>query len=75
MGRPGWKTTEFWLSALASIVGLLMASGIVGDGSIVAQALGMIATALASAGYAGSRGLTKGSEAKANAIRSLPEKP
>lgn len=75
MNKPGYKTSEFWLSVVAAIVGLLMASGVVGEGSMWAQALGMVSTALAAAGYATSRGITKGSEAKAEAIKRLPEKP
>lgn len=65
MTRPGFKTTEFWLTALAQIVSLLFASGVIRDGSTIDTALGIIAAVLASAGYSVSRGLAKAGEAKA----------
>lgn len=57
--KPGWKTTEFWLTVAAQVVGMLLASGVVHDGSGFAQALGVAATALAAAGYSVSRGKVK----------------
>ncbi len=59
--KPGWKTTEFWMSVTAAIVGLLSASGGVGDESIVMKVAGMAGAALVAMGYAHSRGKAKGS--------------
>ncbi len=56
--KPGYKTTEFWLSAIATLVGLVMASGASVDGPI-AQGLGFAAAALSAAGYSVSRGMSK----------------
>lgn len=57
--KPGYKTTEFWMAALASCVGLMMTSGVFASESIWTQGLGLIAAGLASAGYAVSRGVAK----------------
>lgn len=57
--KPGWKTSEFWLTAAASVVGLALASGAFPDESGVGKVLGVVAMALASAGYSVSRGAAK----------------
>ena len=52
--KPGYKTTEFWLTAIAEIMGLLLAGGILsaeGD-SAVARIVGGIIAVLAALGYA-----------------------
>jgi hypothetical protein len=53
-GEPGkrpWRTTEFWLSAAATLVSGLYLSGLVSTGSIGDQALGFVAALLTAAGY------------------------
>jgi hypothetical protein len=59
--KPGYKTTEFWLAAGATICGLLFASGVISeDGSgAVEKAVAFIAAALASFGYSQARGAAK----------------
>ena len=57
--KTGWKTTEFWMTLGASLVGLLMASGLFVEGDIWMRGLGLAAAALANAGYSVSRGLAK----------------
>jgi len=57
--KPGYKTTEFWLTALASILGLLFASGAIPTDSGLDRILGGLATALATVGYSVSRGIAK----------------
>ena len=57
--KPGYKTTEFWLALSAALVGFAMASGALSDGGALMQGLGLIAAALASAGYSHSRGVAK----------------
>lgn len=59
--KPGWKTTEFWLSVIAMVVGLLMTSGFFAVDSIWGKILGLAGTVLASLGYSLSRGLAKSS--------------
>lgn len=54
--RAGIKTTEFWLTAIAQLVGLLVGLGLGGKvGSIVAVA----STVLVTLGYTAARGKVK----------------
>ena len=61
--KPGWKTTEFWLTAVAWIIGLLLASGAL-DGLAethwAVKVVGIIGAALATLGYEASRAKVKG---------------
>jgi len=57
--KPGYKTTEFWFTSAAAVLGLLFASGVISDGSQIDKVLGMASTLLASMGYSVSRGLAK----------------
>ena len=57
--KAGYKTTEFWLTVVASIVGLLFASGVIAEGSDLDKIMGMGATVLAGMGYSVSRGISK----------------
>ena len=56
--KPGFKTSEFWLATAATIIGLLMASGVFVEGP-VAQGLGVASSVLASMGYSYTRGQAK----------------
>jgi hypothetical protein len=51
-GKPAWKTTEFWLSLSAVVVGALLGSGAFTDASSGAKLLGYLASALGALGYA-----------------------
>lgn len=53
--KPGYKTTEFWLSLAAVLVGAVQASGFVPSEGIWGQILGTITVALVSLGYTGAR--------------------
>ena len=53
--KPGYKTTEFWLSSLALILGVVLASGAIPEGGIAAQVVGGLLSLLASLGYTASR--------------------
>lgn len=57
--KPGFKTTEFYLSSLAMIVSIVYASGIVESGSNIDKVIGFISMALVAMGYSVSRGLAK----------------
>ena len=57
--RPGYKTTEFWLSATAAVVGLLLASGVVPSQGVWTQIIGLLVSALTAMGYSVSRAKTK----------------
>ena len=59
--KPGYKTTEFWLASVATLCGVLYASGIITPEGTepVEKAVAFIAAALASLGYSQARGQTK----------------
>ena len=57
--KPGYQTTEFWLATAAKLLGILFASGAIGDGSALALIAGLAATVLAALGYTVSRTLVK----------------
>jgi|TARA_R110000851_G_scaffold117405_1_gene244113 hypothetical protein len=57
--KKGIKTTEFWFSAVAAIVGLLYASGVIAPESGGDKMLGLVGSILASMGYTISRGMAK----------------
>lgn len=58
--KPGYKTTEFWLSFAAMILGFAVASGVIPAGSAWDQAIGLVVAGLAAMGYTGARaGLKK----------------
>jgi hypothetical protein len=57
--KPGWKTTEFWLSAIVTLAGLVVASGAFSDTSSVAKAVSLIVSGLATLGYTTSRTTAK----------------
>jgi hypothetical protein len=58
---PGYKTTEFWLSLGAKLLGAAFAAGLIGDGTPLARDAGLAAVVLTSLGYTVSRGLVKAS--------------
>lgn len=53
--KPGFQTSEFWLSTAATVGGILLASGAIADGSVAAQVVGGVLSLLASLGYTASR--------------------
>ena len=57
--KAGYKTTEFWLTVTATVLGLLFASGIVSEGSQADKILGIASTVLATMGYQISRSIAK----------------
>lgn len=57
--KPGWQTTEFWLSTAAKLLGVLFASGVIGAGTTLERIAGLAAALLASLGYTVSRALVK----------------
>jgi exo-beta-1,3-glucanase (GH17 family) len=53
--KPGYKTTEFWISLAAVIIGSVVASGIVPADSVWERIIGLVVSALAALGYTGAR--------------------
>jgi hypothetical protein len=62
--KPGYKTTEFWLSLVATLLGFLLASGAmdtVPQDSWIAKVIGGVVAVLATLGYSASRAKVKAS--------------
>ncbi len=57
--KPGYKTTEFWLTAVAQVVSVLVASGIVPTEGPWAQAVALVTGVLATLGYQAGRAKVK----------------
>ena len=57
--KSGFKTTEFWFSTVAALLGILFASGTIAEGSSMDKIMGMATTVLAGLGYTVSRGMAK----------------
>ena len=57
--KAGYKTTEFWLTLTATMIGLALASGAIETDSGLDKILGLAAGVLASLGYTISRTLAK----------------
>ena len=64
--KPGYKTTEFYLSLLAIICGAILTSGIVSDTGTVAKIVGGVLSVLAALGYTASRTVVKSGEVLRN---------
>jgi len=71
--KAGWKSTEFLLTALSAVTGLLLVSGVVGDGSMWHQALGGALSMLSAAGYSIGRSIVKSAEEKSRATNKYIE--
>lgn len=57
--KPGYKTTEFWLSTGAALLGILFMSGILPAGGTWEKIAETLALALTAAGYSVARGKAK----------------
>jgi hypothetical protein len=53
--KPGYKTTEFWLSLAAVAAGAVVASGVIPAESVWERVIGLVVSALAALGYTGAR--------------------
>ena len=59
--KPGWKTTEFWITAIVALASLAWGAGVVDPAGTEGadKIFGFVASALAALGYTVSRGLAK----------------
>ncbi len=62
--KPGYKTTEFWMSTVVTLIGLIVASGAIETTSTWGQVLAYAMSTLATLGYTASRGRVKAAEAE-----------
>jgi len=63
--KPGYKTTEFWLSLAAVLIGAFVAGGFLPAEHLAVKIAGFVLTALAALGYTVSRAATKKAEVSA----------
>jgi len=61
--KKGYQTTEFWISLIAILCGVIMSSGLVEDSSTVGKGIGAAMALLATLGYQASRTSVKKAEA------------
>ena len=61
MNKPGYKTTEFWMSLIAVGLGIVVAAGVVPMEGMSAQIVGLIEAGLVALGYTGARMTLKNS--------------
>lgn len=73
--KPGYRTSEFWLSLLAIVLGVLLASGFIGDESAAGKGIAFAASALTALGYNISRGMVKKAETLTSAIAPSDKDP
>jgi hypothetical protein len=59
--KPGFQTTEFWLTLLATVISAVMATNVIPDSSVVGRVLVIVAAILATLGYTVSRSIVKAS--------------
>ena len=57
--KPGYTTTEFWLSSLVALAGSLLSAGVLGAGSQAERIAGIVVAALSAMGYSAARGKAK----------------
>lgn len=57
--KPGYKTSEFYLTAISYLVSLAFMSGFVGTGTLVEKVFATAAMVLGLLGYQVSRGMAK----------------
>lgn len=58
--RPGWKTTEAWLTGLVAMLVALQESGLLPHASQAERIVGLIVAGAAVLGYTGARAHVKG---------------
>lgn len=61
---PGYKTTEFWLSLIAVVLGAVLTSGALPQGGIASQIVGGAMAVLGALGYTASRTQVKVTDIK-----------
>lgn len=73
--KPGYRSSEFYLSLLAMLIGALFASDLIPTDSPWAKALGVVASILGALGYQVSRALVKASGNKSAALVEASKQP
>tara|TARA_B100000700_G_scaffold264056_1_gene301616 strand:+ start:173 stop:388 length:216 start_codon:yes stop_codon:yes gene_type:complete len=60
--KPGWKTTEFWLTSIVALASILWGADVLDPEGVgtANKVFGFVVAALGAVGYTVSRGLAKG---------------
>ena len=66
--KSGYRSSEYWLTVAAFLVGALLAAGVFPVDSPTMKVLGLAASVLAALGYQAQRGFVKASGNKAAAL-------
>lgn len=66
--RPGWQTSEFALSAVTAMLGIMLTSGVVADGTIWARMIGATLALLSTLGYTYGRSTVKAATNRASVL-------
>lgn len=69
MTSPGYRTSEFWLTLAATVVGMLIASGEFADATAMGKVLAFAASVLGGLGYTWSRANVKKHASLIEAVR------
>lgn len=78
--RPGWQTTEFWITVVTTALSLAVALGWIGpnfvhDHAAEVNAIALLAATVAPAAYSIARGITKGKHQAAAAHLAAAQVP
>jgi hypothetical protein len=57
--KKGIYSSEFWVNVVAMLAGIVMASGAIPEGGVVAQIVGGVMMAISSASYTAGRSILK----------------
>jgi hypothetical protein len=75
MSKPGFKTSEFWLTAVFVIVALVTQSDVLAENPTWVKVAGLIAGGFAAMGYTSNRGTIKKQELLKNGDAEKPVDP
>ncbi len=73
--KPGHKTTEFWLSLASTVIGAVLAAGVLPAESKIAQIVGAGMMVLSSLGYGYNRATIKAADSRRTPRFGDPEAP
>ncbi len=73
--KPGYRTSEFWLTLALVLIGTLMASGAFGEDHIVIKVAGMAMATLKALGYTAGRANVKRTASLERASLGKPQLP
>jgi hypothetical protein len=72
--RPGYKTTEFWLTLVCLVFSVILGAGLIEEASQTARLLSAAVSALTVLGYSHSRGTVKSASLGLEAFKLIEKK-